>query len=222
MYGLLLVLAILICLLIAESLVKKSGRDINIFWGTALYSIVSGIIGARLYHVAHLWNYYEDNPIKIFQIWNGGLGIFGAIIGGLLGAIIYLKMRKQNILEWLDIAGLVLPLGQAIGRWGNFFNGELYPYFLYESVLDLLLFLMLFLRHLTARASSAMIPGRTFALYLLGYSGIRFFLEPFRTNSWQIYNLNTAQLISIILAGVSVLILRKGRGGKFGARSDLS
>lgn len=172
-----------------------------------MYSIISGVVGARLYHVVHLWNYYGNNPIKIFEIWNGGLGIFGALIGGLLGTVIYLKIKRQNIPEWLDIVGLVLPLGQTIGRWGNFFNHELYPYFLYESALDFLLFLVLFLRHSTMKTSASSKPGRTFALYLLGYSTIRFLLEPLRTNSWQIYNLNTAQLISIILAGASVFIL---------------
>ncbi len=208
MYGLTLALAILICLLIAESLVKKSGKDINVLWGVALYSIIGGIVGARLYHVAHLWNYYGNNPIKIFGIWNGGLGIFGALVGGLFGAVIYLKIRKQNIWEWLDIVGLVLPLGQAIGRWGNFFNHELYPYFLYESVLDSLLFLALLLSYSKVNASSSPKPGRTFALYLLGYSLIRFFLEPLRTSSWHIYNLNTAQLVSIILAGIAIICLR--------------
>lgn len=215
MYGLLITFAILVCLLLSESLVKKSGKDNNIFWGVALYSIIGGITGARLYHVAHLWNYYGNNPIKIFEIWNGGLGIYGALIGGTVATIVYLKVKNQNIPEWLDIAGLALPLGQAIGRWGNFFNNELYPYFLYESVLDLLLFLFLSLIYSKQKAinSSALFhPGRIFALYLLGYSTVRFFLEPFRINSWQIYSLNVAQLISIILMGVSLLILRRRNG----------
>ena len=212
MYGLTLTLAILICLLLAESLVKRSGKDINVLWGVALYSIIGGIVGARLYHVMHLWNYYGDNPIKIFEIWNGGLGIFGALIGGLLGAVIYLKLKKEVVWEWLDIAGLVLPLGQVIGRWGNFFNRELYPYFLYESALDFLLFLALIYRHSTVKTPSSPKPGRTFALYLLGYSLIRFFLEPLRTDPWRIYNLNTAQLVSIILAGGALLILRRRNG----------
>jgi phosphatidylglycerol:prolipoprotein diacylglycerol transferase len=95
--------------------------------------VLLGIVGARLYHIFSTpaggdlgWAYYREHPEAIFQIWNGGLGIFGAVAGGLLGVLLYTYRAKLSVLRYLDIGAPALLLGQAIGRWGNFVNQELY------------------------------------------------------------------------------------------------
>ena len=149
MYGLTITTGLFLSLLLAEQIIQQNKDfkkdDKNILWEGFLYMVVCGIIGARLYHVIDYWEIYKDYPFKIIQLWHGGLGIFGAIAGGLIAAIFYLKKKKQTVLKWLDIAGIVTPLGQAIGRWGNVFNKELLPYSIYESAFNLILFLLLFL-----------------------------------------------------------------------------
>jgi phosphatidylglycerol:prolipoprotein diacylglycerol transferase len=95
--------------------------------------VLLGIVGARLYHVfsspagSNLgWAYYREHPWAVFEIWNGGLGIYGAVVGGLLGILLYTYRAKLNLLHYLDIGAPALLIGQAIGRWGNFANQELY------------------------------------------------------------------------------------------------
>jgi len=117
------------------------------------WMLVGGLIGARVYHVIDYWQrYYSVYPIKVVYLWEGGLAIWGALIGGLVGLWLGYKIidHKSKIIDLLDIVLVGAPLGQAIGRWGNFFNSELRgrngePLFLYESALDLLLFLFLWL-----------------------------------------------------------------------------
>jgi phosphatidylglycerol:prolipoprotein diacylglycerol transferase len=96
-------------------------------------AVILGIVGARLYHVFSQpeggmlgWDYYRKNPIEILYIWQGGLGIYGAIVGGALGVVLYAWRARLNPLKWLDYGAPGLALGQAIGRWGNFINQELY------------------------------------------------------------------------------------------------
>ncbi len=135
LYGLTVSIAILSSLVAAGRLIQKKNKEI--FWGTALWSIVAGIIGARLYHVIDFIEYYSKYPSEILQIWNGGMGIWGAILVGIVGASLYLKFNGEYILRWLDIFAVVIPLGQAIGRCGNFFNNEIFgihtklPWWLY-------------------------------------------------------------------------------------------
>lgn len=221
MYGLLISASILISALFLEKKLKNDGKDLNIFWGLVFWSILSGIIGARLYHVIDYYDHYKDNVLQIFQIWYGGLGIIGGIVSGLIGATIYLKIKKQNILEWLDWGFLVMPFIQAVSRWGNFFNQELYgkpttlpwgiyitsenakfhPLFLYESLLNIGLFVFLWIIHNKKK------NGLVTFTYLIGYFGIRLVLEEFRLNPWKINGLNVAQLISILIILATSLTL---------------
>ncbi len=178
MYGLIISFAILISTLLAEQIAKERDKDPDILWTGLIWALIFGVIGARIYHVLTVPTLYFENPILIPQIWRGGLGIFGGIIGGILGFATYLRAKQEKILEWLDIASVVMPLGQAIGRWGNFFNNELLPYAIYESFADWALFGFLIL---VWKRKPSKRPGVLFVLYILGYGIIRIVLEPLRS-----------------------------------------
>jgi phosphatidylglycerol---prolipoprotein diacylglyceryl transferase len=145
--------------------------------------LLIGLLGARLYHVIDLWEYYSQNPAQILVVWEGGLGIFGGIIGGALGWWLCTRSwsveTKMYTLKALIIA---LPLSQAIGRWGNLVNNELWgrgsaPLFLYESILDLFLFGWLW-------RNKNVSPRRVVGMYFLGYGVIRLVLEPLKVDPW--------------------------------------
>jgi len=176
-YGLTIAISILICTLVAEYLAKKENKNTDILWGSVFYTIVSGVIGARIYHVIDRWDYYELFPTRIFYLWNGGLGIIGGIILGGSALYIYLYMKKQDVLSWMDLGALVAPIGQALGRWGNVFNNELIPLAYYEMALDWILFVTLILVY-KKRASRP--KGLMLSMYLAGYALIRTILHPFR------------------------------------------
>ena len=172
-YGLLITLSVLISFLIAKKLFKQYKLSSNILYDLGFYLVIFGLVGARMWHVFSEFRYYLKNPIDIIEIWNGGLAIHGAILSGILVTYFYFKKQKnkQNILLALDIFAPLVILGQAIGRWGNYFNQELYgrplnawwsipidfshrlsgyaqydffhPIFLYESLWCLIIFCLL-------------------------------------------------------------------------------
>ena len=182
------------------------------------------IIFARIYYVIFNLDYYLNNPLEIINIRNGGLAIYGGIIGAVITIGIYSKIKKMNILNIFDICVPYLVLGQAIGRWGNFFNKEahgietnnifrmgivengvymeVHPTFLYESICDFILFLILinFRKH-------KKYDGQLTLIYLLGYSSVRFIIEGLRTDSLMFGNIRISQLISALIDIVSLLIL---------------
>ncbi len=139
-YGIIIVAAMLIAATFAARLAKRERRDPDHIWGALTWAIIPAIIGARLWFILFppqaLVNlgqdtaWYFQNFFNLengaIAIWSGGLSIFGAVIGGFLGAYIYIRRNKLPLLPWLDIAGVCLPLGQAIGRWANYVNQELY------------------------------------------------------------------------------------------------
>lgn len=132
-YGLLIVIGILLGAHVAAYLARQAQRDAEHVWDMLLIAVLFGVIGARLYHVVSQpsggmlgWSHYKANPIEILYIWQGGLGIYGAIIGGTLGVLLYTWLTKLPPLEWLDYAAPGMAIGQSIGRWGNFINQELY------------------------------------------------------------------------------------------------
>ncbi len=148
-YGIIIVVAMLAAAWLAARLAKRDGRDPEHIWGALTWAIIPGIVLARLWFVLFppaslVLGCRDTDPATICQdtawmlqnffnpqngaiaIWSGGLGIFGAIIGGLLGVYVYMRRNKLSMAYWLDIAGVVLPLAQAIGRWANFVNQELY------------------------------------------------------------------------------------------------
>jgi phosphatidylglycerol---prolipoprotein diacylglyceryl transferase len=132
-YGIIIVTAALVGGTIASFEAKRRRENEDHIWSMLIVVILLGIVGARLYHVfsspagSNLgWAYYREHPWAVFEIWNGGLGIYGAVIGGLLGILLYTYRARLNLLRYLDIGAPALLIGQAIGRWGNFANQELY------------------------------------------------------------------------------------------------
>lgn len=213
LYGLILGLSILAAFQASLWLAKVRGMDKRIIEGAFWWVVSGGIIGARVYHVIDRWQeIYSLNPQSVFYVWNGGLGIWGAIIGGVLALAAY--ARTQNFFSLADVVFFGLPLGQAIGRWGNFFNNEIVgkngePLFLYESVLNLVLFgiLVKLVRLDKFERKTGMIAG----VYLIGYGTIRAVLEPLRPESivWKIGGLPTAVIFSATAVIIGGLILRK-------------
>ena len=224
-YGFLIVLGIIAGLLVCYQEIKSRKLNPDIFFDLSFWVLVGGVVGARIYHVIHAWTYYTQNPINFLKVWEGGLGIYGAIIGGALMAVLYSRIKKINLFwSWLDIAALGLPLGQAIGRWGNFFNRELYgyptdlpwgiyidpahrfapfqnysrfhPLFLYESLWSLIIFLILL--YFSRKRVRQLRQGDLFCLYLIFYSAGRFFIEFLKPDAWYIFGLATAQWIGIV------------------------
>lgn len=230
-YGILVVSGALLAGFVASLEAKRRGEDPDHVWNALLVCLVLGLIGARLYHVfsfpqggSRNWDFYRQNPIAILKIWEGGLGIYGAVIGGVIGLYLYTRFTKLNFLRWLDIGAPGLILAQAIGRWGNFVNQELYGYptdlpwgiyiapryrlpeleayerfhptFLYESLWNLLVFFLLMYaaRHYRDRLRD----GDIFCLYIILYSLGRIVVEQLRPDSWMMGGFRVAQLIAVI------------------------
>ena len=214
LYGLILGAAIILALEISSRVARKKNIDPKIVERFFIWTVVFGIIGARLYHVVDFWEkYYSLYPIRVLYLWEGGLAIWGAVAGGILGLWIAwsLSKIKNKFLELTDIGVSGLPLAQAVGRLGNWVNGELYgkngePLFAYEGILNVILFWILW------KIGHKNKPGLLTGVYLMGYGSIRMFLENLREESaiWRIGGLPTAAIISgmAILLGV-YLILRK-------------
>lgn len=208
MYGVIVSLAVGAGYLLALKRAKRFGISESLIDSLFLPVVIGGVIGARLYHVFDKWGYYSSHLLDIFQVWNGGLGIFGAIIGGFVGFLIYYKYRriKTGVLRFLDLLAPSLALGQAVGRWGNYFNNEVLgpngePIFFYESLWMVLGFVVLL-----------KIKKNLFAVYLMWYGIGRFVLEGWRTGTAMIGTIKTAQILSIafVILGL-ILILRKSK-----------
>lgn len=221
---------------------KKQNINQDFIINLIFYGVIFGLIGARLYYVAFNLDYYLKYPLEILEVWNGGLAIHGGILFGLLTVIIYTKKYHAKTLKVLDILVVGLILGQAIGRWGNFFNGEAYggittlenlqrlgipqflidgmyingayhhPAFLYESIWSLFGFFAL----LIVRRYKYLKNGQLTGVYLIWYSIGRLIIEGMRTDSLMLGNFRVAQIVSIglIIVGILMLIFCK-KGTRF-------
>ncbi|MEJ5230510.1 MAG: prolipoprotein diacylglyceryl transferase, partial [Pseudothermotoga sp.] len=203
------------------------------------YAVIFGIVGARLFYVIFNLRYYTKNPIEIFMVWHGGLAIQGAVLFAIVTCVVYARYRKGvsfTTFQVLDLGAAYLPLGQAIGRWGNFFNYEAFggptnlpwkmyvplrfrpvgylqyeyfhPTFLYESIWDLLIFFLL-TRYMSKNRKNF---GEVFALYLCFYSLGRICIERLRLDSLYLGNLRSAQLFSAIMIAVGFVLFVQRRG----------
>lgn len=123
-YGVIIAFGFILAALFGGRMAYKWRINLDKMLDVLIYGTLAGIIGARLYYVAFEWDYYAAHPAEIFQIWQGGLAIYGGIIGGILAAFIVCKVEKINFLNLLDMGGMSLLIGQGIGRWGNFMNQE--------------------------------------------------------------------------------------------------
>ena len=123
-YGAIIAFGFLLAVLFGGRMAYKWKMSIDKMLDVLIYGTIFGIIGARLYYCIFKWDLYKDNPVEILQIWNGGLAIYGGIIGGIAAAYIVCKVRKMNFWNLMDLVGMSLLIGQGIGRWGNFANQE--------------------------------------------------------------------------------------------------
>ena len=237
-YGLLMASAMALGLWLAYGEARRRGIDADDMLKASELGLLGGLIGARLYYVAFNLDYYARYPGKIAAVWEGGLAIHGGVLGGLLLGGGYALWRGLPAITYLDIAAPSLALGQAIGRWGNFFNEEAFgtptglpwrlyitpqhrppqyaqeeffhPTFLYESVWDFLVFIVL-VRFFRNRLEKA--PGALFLTYLGLYSVGRFITEALRTDALMLGSIRVAQLASVVgvalaLVGVPLLLRR--------------
>lgn len=125
-YGLIIGIGVLAGLLMAVHMAKVTGQNPEVYWDFSIYAVIFSIIGARIYYVIFAWDFYKDNLLGIFQFRNGGLAIYGGVIAAFITLFIYCRIKKQNPLLIGDTAMPGLVLGQAIGRWGNFMNREVF------------------------------------------------------------------------------------------------
>ena len=123
-YGLIIALGFLLAILYAKKRVKQFGTNFDLVTDAILFAVPLAIICARIYYVIFQWDNYKDNPISALYIWQGGIAIYGGVIGAILGLLLFAKVKKQKLTPYLDIMALGLLIGQLIGRWGNFFNRE--------------------------------------------------------------------------------------------------
>jgi phosphatidylglycerol:prolipoprotein diacylglycerol transferase len=240
-YGILMATAIGIGFWLAHRQAVKEGLPADDILRVAQWAVVAGLVGARLYEVAFNWDYYGRFPSKIPAVWEGGLAMHGGIIVGFLTGVALAVHWRVPVLPALDVAAPSVILGQAIGRWGNFFNEEAFgtptnlpwklfisppqrpleyaqaeffhPTFLYESLWDVVVFALLVLvwRKRVERA-----PGALFLIYLGLYSVGRFMTEALRTDALMLGPIRVAQLVSLLgvagaLLGVPWLVRRARR-----------
>ena len=125
-YGIVIGLGMLLGLTLSARVAKKTGQDPDVIWDLAAPLIIFGILGARIYYVIFMWDFYKNDPIQILNLRGGGLAIYGGIIGGVLTLYIYCKLKKQKFPLVLDTVMYGLLVGQILGRWGNFFNREVF------------------------------------------------------------------------------------------------
>jgi len=123
-YGIMIAVGVMAGLFLARYLARKSDQDPDLYVDFLIYALIFSLIGARIYYVIFSWENYADNPLRVFDFRGGGLAIYGGVIGAVLTAFVFCKVKKYSMLKLLDTAMPGLALGQAIGRWGNFFNQE--------------------------------------------------------------------------------------------------
>ncbi|MCR5810663.1 MAG: prolipoprotein diacylglyceryl transferase [Lachnospiraceae bacterium] len=126
LYGIVIGLGMILGLTLSANVAKKTGHDPDVIWDLAAPLLIFGIMGARIYYVIFMWDFYKDDPIQILNLRGGGLAIYGGIIAGLLTIYIFCKVRKQKFSLILDFVMYGLLVGQIMGRWGNFFNREVF------------------------------------------------------------------------------------------------
>jgi phosphatidylglycerol---prolipoprotein diacylglyceryl transferase len=222
-YGLLIASAVLVGLTVSQRLAQARQLSPDLVGDLLVWLIVGAIPGARLYYVLFQWSYYSQHPDQILAIWRGGIAIHGAILGGTLAAIFFSRVKRCSFWRLADVVAPSLILGQAIGRWGNFFNSEAFgsptelpwklliptdrrpsgfetvsyyhPTFLYESLWNLMVFgLLMTLFFRFPKAKR----GTLFLVYMIAYSCGRFWIEALRTDSLMVGPLKMAQMVSLV------------------------
>ena len=240
-YGILMAVGVILAFLLAEHEVRRRKLHRDTAFDICILCVPLGIVFSRLYYVAFNFGAYRSDPIRILYIWEGGLAIYGAIIGGFLGLLLYARRKKLRLMTLLDICAPGLALAQSIGRWGNFINQEAfgplvtnpghmwfplsviidrtntihYATFFYESLWCFLVFLFLWF-FLRKRAKHA---GDLFLWYAFLYAFERMLVEQLRTDSLYLFgSVRISQLLSAILfvAIGAFFLIRAGKERKLG------
>ena len=231
-YSVLVLIAFIIGYGLVITRCKKKGLNTTKISDMCFYLVLVCILGARLYYCIFNLDYYLNNLVDIIKIWEGGLAIHGGIIAGMIFIFFYTRKNNIQLLDIFDIFAPALVLGQAIGRWGNFFNQEAFgpettfevlknlkmpefiingmyidnayhhPTFLYESLGCLLIFITTII----IRNVKSIKSGQVASIYFIGYGVLRFLIESLRQDSLMFFNLKIAQLISIIMIIVGVIL----------------
>lgn len=225
-YGLLIAWAVLLGVSLSQYLAKRRYVNPDLISDLSIWLVIGAIPAARLYYVLFEWSEYSQHPERIIAIWQGGIAIHGAIIGGIIAALIFARLNKISFWQLTDLVAPSLILGQAIGRWGNFFNSEAFgsptdlpwklyippdhrpvdlvnfeyfhPTFLYESLWNLMVFVLLLTLFFRALSKQSFLKvGTLFLVYGIAYSLGRFWIEGLRTDSLMLGPLRMAQMVSL-------------------------
>ena len=247
-YGIILMLGAVAAAILAGWETKRWNEDSEVVWDALAWVLIGGVVGARIWHILTpppsmveqgiTTAYYLTHPLDAIAVWNGGLGIPGAVLGGGLAVYIFTRRQKLEFPFWIDVAAPAIALGQAIGRWGNFVNQELYgrptdlawgifidipnrvpgyesfthfhPLFLYESLWNLAN--LFFLLWLAQRFKDKLRNGDVFLIYLISYPLGRFLIEFIRLDSATVAGLNANQTLMLLVAiGSGVLLYMRHR-----------
>lgn len=239
-YGIIIAIGMALAMTIIFKEVKRTGQSEDYYYDLAIFAIIFGIIGARMYYVIFEWEQYRHNLLSVFNIREGGLAIYGGLIAGTITTCVFCKIKKMSIPQVLDTIILGIIIGQILGRWGNFFNREafggftdnlfamqirydevggviseslekhiqivdnakyiqVHPTFLYESVWNLILFVVMMLMRKHKK-----FQGEIACIYLIGYGVGRFFIESLRNDQLTLWGTGIA--VSQIVSGVIILI----------------
>ena len=218
-YGILIAIGMVTALYIDMYESERVGLKKDTVLDLAFFLIPFGIIGARIYYVIFSWDLYANNPIMAFDIRGGGLAIHGGILAGLITGYVFSRVKKIQFFKLADIVILGVPLAQSIGRWGNYINHEahggptnlpwgimvngqkVHPTFLYESIWDVLVFILLF-----KTRKNKKYEGQILVEYMICYSIGRFFIEGLRTDSLMFGPIRMAQFISLVAIVVGIAL----------------
>ena len=227
-YGILIMLGVILAVAYASARSRQFGIRQDDLYDAVLFAVPLGIVCARIYYVIFEWEQYKDNLSEIFATWHGGLAIYGGIIGGIIVIVVLCKVKKIYVMDMLDLFASAVPIGQILGRWGNFFNCEAYgssttlpwrmvigktleeagatgnhPTIFYESAWNLIWFIILYFS-----SKKRKYHGEILLLYLGWYGLGRFFIEGLRTDS--LYLWGTGIRVSQVVALICIII---GLGG---------
>jgi len=231
-YGLFIALGLIFVYFYLKANSKKFNLPFSEIESAYIVSLIFGLLGARIYHIFSSLPYYLNHPLQIFFVWQGGLGIFGLILGVFLGLLLFSKFKKVSLISLLNLFFPPLLLAQALGRIGNYFNNEgfglptnlpwgifipisfrptqyisysyFHPTFFYEAILCFVAFL---LYRLISKKTKKTNFG--FAYYLISYGIIRFFTEFFRIDTWVIGQIKVGFVLSVLILGLGVTLLLK-------------
>lgn len=240
-YSLCILLGVIVAYILITREGKKQGLPKEFISDLIFYTLIIGILGARVYYCVFNLDYYLANPSEILKIYNGGLAIHGGVIAGLIFVYFYTKKKNVSFIRILDIVAPAVIIAQSFGRWGNFFNQEAhggittyqnlknmhipefiingmhiegkyyYPTFFFESIWCLIGFIILMI----ARKNKNLRKGFQIGFYFIWYGIGRFFIEALRTDSLMFFGLKIAQIVSLIGIIIGIIIIVTNRNKKY-------